>query len=146
MSPSSPERAFIFIFKKGDPNSAVILHAQNAGEFISLAKTFTGSAGKGLESSTLIGPAAEWKTVYWKQNSLELPSNDSTRLVIKGFDHNKQLQIEIDTVFTLNDSIINFNTILPASNYPYLQLQAKYFDELTMTPAQVNRWHVLYQP
>lgn len=145
MTPASPDRAFIFIFEKGDPSTAVTLHAQNAGEFISLSNSFSGSVGSGIETSTLIGPAAEWKTVYWKQDSEELPSNDSTRLVIRGFDHNKQFQIEIDTVFSSNDSIQNFNTILSATDYPFLQLQAKYFDGTTLTPAQVDRWHVLYQ-
>lgn len=146
MLPTSPDRAFIFIFKKGDPSSAVTLHAQNAGEYISLSNTFAGSVGSGIESSTLIGPAAEWKTVYWKQDAEELPSNDSTRLVMRGYDYNKQFQVAIDTVFSSNDSIQNFNSILSAIDYPYLQLQAKYFDKTTLTPAQVNRWHVLYQP
>ncbi|WP_107039841.1 putative type IX secretion system sortase PorU2 [Brumimicrobium mesophilum] len=146
MSPSSPDRAFIFIYEKGDPSTAMTIHAQNSGEFISLANTFSGSVGSGIESSTLIGPAAEWQTIYWKQSSMETPVNDSTRLVIKGYDHNKQFQIEIDTVFSNNDSIQNFNTILSANDYPYLQLQAKYYDKITLTPAQVDRWHVLYQP
>ncbi|RYM32865.1 hypothetical protein ERX46_12470 [Brumimicrobium glaciale] len=146
MSPTSPERAFILIYEKGNPSSAAIVHAQNSGEFINLSNALTGSAGSGFETSTLIGPAAEWNTVYWKQNSMELPTNDSTRLVIRGFDHNKQFQIQIDTVFTSNDSIINFNSILSASDYPYLQLQANYYDQATLTPAQIDRWHVLYQP
>ncbi|PWH86015.1 putative type IX secretion system sortase PorU2 [Brumimicrobium oceani] len=146
MSPSAPERAFILIYEKGNPSSAEIVHAQTAGESIVLSNVLTGVAGSGFESSTLIGPAAKWETVYWKQHSKELPTNDSTRMVIKGFDHNKQLQIEIDTIFTSNDSIINFNAILSATDYPYLQLQANYYDNVTLTPAQVDRWHVLYQP
>ena len=145
IAPTSPERAFILIYEKGNPSSAVIVHAQNTGEFITLANVFSGPIGSGIESSKLIGPAAEWKTMYWKQSAQETAANDSTRLVIRGYDHNKQFQIEIDTVFTGNDSIINFNTILSANDYPYLQLQAKYFDKLTLTPAQVDRWHILYQ-
>ncbi|RFC53701.1 putative type IX secretion system sortase PorU2 [Brumimicrobium aurantiacum] len=146
MNAGAPERAFILLFEKGDPSTAVVVHAQNSGEYISLAQTFAGSVGSGIESSTLIGPAAEWETVYWKQDAEETATNDTTRLVIRAFDHNKQFQTELDTVFNANDSILNFNTIFPANDYPYLQLQAQYKDEITLTPAQVDRWHVLYQP
>jgi len=144
MSPTSAERAFIFIVEKGNPGSAAIVHAQNPGEFISLSSSFTGSVGSGIETSTIIGPALNWKTLYWKQSSVEFPTNDSTRLVIRGLNANQQVQLEIDTVFTANDSILNLNNLIPANQYPYLQLQAKYYDDLTLSPAQVDRWHVLY--
>jgi hypothetical protein len=144
MSPTAPERAFIFIVEKGNPSSATIVHAQNPGEYISLSSIFTGSVGSGIETSTVIGPAVNWKTLYWKQSSMELPTNDSTRLIIRGLDASQQIQIEIDTVFTSRDSILDLNNLIPANQYPYLQLQAKYFDDLTLTPAQVDRWHVLY--
>jgi len=144
MTPTSPERAFILIFEKGDPSSAKIIHAENSGDFISLSSSFTGSVGNGIETSTIIGPALNWKTLYWKQSSLEQPTNDSTRLVIRGLNANKQIQIEIDTVFTARDSILNLNNLVDASQYPYLQLQAKYYDDISLTPAQVDRWHVLF--
>src|SRR5690554_8057292 len=144
MTPTSPERAFILIFEKGDPSSAKIIHAENSGDFISLSSSVTGSVGSGIETSTIIGPALNWKTLYWKQSSVEFPTNDSTRLVIRGLNANQQVQLEIDTVFTANDSILNLNNLIPANQYPYLQLQAKYYDDLTLSPAQVDRWHVLY--
>ncbi|PKR80640.1 hypothetical protein CW751_09735 [Brumimicrobium salinarum] len=144
ISPTAPERAFILIVKKGDPSSATIVHAQTAGEFISASKSFTGAVGNGVESSTIIGPALNWNTLYWKQNSLENPSNDSTQLLIRGLNASQQVAVEIDTVFTHNDSILNLNNLIPAEQYPYLQLQANYFDDITLTPAQVDRWHVLY--
>lgn len=144
MAPDSPQRAFIFIVRKGDPASGQTLHAQYNKEFIQLSGTFTGAIGEGVETSTIIGPSLNWKTVYWKQESLEVPTNDSTRLVIRGLDINQQVQMEIDTVFTSNDSILNLNNLIPAEQYPYLQLRAKYFDGITISPAQVNRWHVLY--
>lgn len=144
ITPTSPERAFIFIVEKGNPASATIVHAQNAGEFISLSKSFAGAVGSGVETSTIIGPATNWRTLYWKQDSSEQPSGDSTRLIIRGLNANQQPQIEIDTVFTARDSILNLNNLIPAATSPYLQLQAKYYDQSTLTPAQIDRWHVLY--
>lgn len=144
MSPTSSQRAFITMFRKGDPASAETVHAQEAGEFISLTHDFITSTAQGVETSTTIGPALNWRTLYWKQDSMENPNTDSTRLVIRGLNYNQQVELEIDTVFTANDSILNLNALVPANQYPYLQLRAKYFDPTSLTPAQVNRWHVLY--
>ncbi|HLV41525.1 MAG TPA: C25 family cysteine peptidase [Brumimicrobium sp.] len=144
ITPTSPERAFILIVEKGNPASARIIHAQTPGEYITLSSIFTGSVGNGVETSTVIGPALNWKTLYWKQSSMESPSTDSTRLVIRGLNPNQQVLLEIDTVFSANDSILNLNNLVDASQYPYLQLQAKYYDNTNLTPAQVDRWHVLY--
>ena len=60
-------------------------------------------------------------------------------------DAAKNFQFAIDTAFTLNDSIVNLNNLIPANQYPYLQLQASYKDTADLTPAQVDRWHVLYE-
>jgi hypothetical protein len=146
MSPTSPERAFIFFYQKGNPTFTVQeVHATQANEFITMSSMIESSISTGLETSTIIGPAAEWHTVYWKQDGLETPNMDETRLIIRGLDINKNVQIEIDTLFTHNDSIQFFNTILPAQQYPYLQLRAVYKDTANLTPAQVDRWHVLYE-
>lgn len=138
-------RAFIFLTRKGDPSTTQEILAQNPGEFISLTATIDGSSDSGVERSTLIGPSAEWETLYWKQEPSENPTDDRTTLRIKALDWNKSVQMEIDTTFTLIDSIVNLNNLIPANQYPYLQLEARYKDSTNSTPAQVNRWHVLYQ-
>lgn len=138
-------RAFIFLTKKGDPSSTQEVFAQYPGEFISLTATIDGISDAGVERSTLIGPSAEWQTLYWKQDPSENPTDDKTRLIIRALDWNQSVQLEIDTTFSLNDSILNLNNLIPANQYPYLQLQASYSDTTNSTPAQVDRWHVLYQ-
>lgn len=145
IGPGEPNRAFAMVVTKGDPSSAEIVHAENAGDFIQVSKTVEGSAFKGTERSTIIGPALEWHTVYWKQDALENPNFDETKLSIRALDANKALQFQIDTTFTHNDSIINFNNLIDAAQFPYLQLQATYIDTVDQTPAQVDRWHVLYE-
>ena len=56
-------------------------------------------------------------------------------------------QYQIDTLFTLNDSIINLNaTLINAVLFPYIKLRATYEDPVTDTPAAIDRWHVLFNP
>jgi len=71
---------------------------------------------------------------------------DTTRLRIFGLQSNGVETLLIDTLFTENDSIINFNSIHSATDYPYLKLQSHNIDTIDYTPAQTDRWHVLYSP
>ena len=41
---------------------------------------------------------------------------------------------------------MNLGSFINASSYPYISLEATYKDELFSTPAQIDRWHVLFQP
>jgi flagellar hook assembly protein FlgD len=41
---------------------------------------------------------------------------------------------------------MNLNSFINASQYPYLQLEARYTDTVDYTPAQVDSWHVLFSP
>lgn len=144
-----PNKAFIFFYKKGDPTSVqevVATQPDNMTELISLEVEIDGFNYLGAEKSTVIGPAQKWETIYWKQDALEAPFNDTTRLKIQGLDWSRNVLTTIDTVFTHKDSILQLNSILPAASYPYLQLSASYKDKNTYTPAQIDRWHVLYQP
>jgi hypothetical protein len=141
-----PNLPFAFFCRKGDPNSVVELYAQQAGEDLHLEGELIGYDYTGQEFSTMIGPAAEWGSVLWKQNSLESVTADSTVLYIRAFDASGALQMVIDTAFTQNDSIVDLNALVDAQNYPFLQLGAYYKDTVTFTPAQIDRWHVLYSP
>jgi hypothetical protein len=52
----------------------------------------------------------------------------------------------IDTFFTPNDSILNLNSLIDASVYPYIQIGVYHSDVSNLTPGQVDRLHVLYSP
>lgn len=144
--PTNSNNAFIYIAKIGDISNTLELIGSSAGESMEGTFDMSGFDYSGLESSPLIGPSSEWKTIYWRQNPEEINSADSTRLKIKAFDVNKNFQFEIDTVFSLNDSILNLTSIVDANGYPFIQLEAYYHDDSSFTPAQVDRWHVLFSP
>lgn len=141
-----PNLPFIFFCKKGDPNSVVEEFCQDPSGDVSVNIELVGKFYNGFETSTRIGPAAEWHNVYWKQDPLETPTLDSTNLRITGYNWAGAPLLTLDTLFTSNDSIIDLNNIFDASLYPYLTLQSSYVDTLTFTPSQIDRWHVLYQP
>jgi hypothetical protein len=141
-----PELPFAFFCKKGDPNSVVEYCAVDASDDFILQATLEGYDNVGVETTPLIGPTTNWGNVYWKQDPLEVSSLDSTVLTINTYDISGAWQSRIDTAFTLNDSILNLNNLVDASQYPYIDLSAYYVDTNTFTPAQIDRWHVLYSP
>ena len=144
--PGRANLAFSIFFKKGDPSSIIQRFAYSNTDVIDYSVPLENSSLVGLETSTLIGPAGNWGNLYWKQDALESPTEDSTALKIKVFDVNQSFQFDIDTLFTSNDSILNLNSIVDANLYPYIKLEALYTDSTFMfpSPANIDRWHILY--
>lgn len=142
-SATNEEGPMAMFFKKGDPNSMVEQYAA-VGDDVHLSASFNGNGSSGVETSPIIGPSYDWQALYWKQDPMENPSKDSTRLKVNLYNQFKQYQSQIDIDFTRHDSIINLNTSIDANLYPYISLSASYFDDSTFTPAQMDHWHVLH--
>ena len=144
--PSRPNYSFSFFCKKGDPNSVIERYAKNSSEIISLSALLNKKDHQGQENTPLIGPTSNWNKLSWKQDSKDLINKDSTELHIKVYDIHKSFQFQIDTVFTHKDSILNLSSRINAVDYPYISLSADYIDKINLTPAQIDRWNVLFEP
>lgn len=141
-----PNRPFIFYVKKGDFSTVQEGYALVQGGELQIKVDIDGADYGGRETSTLIGPASNWGNVYWKQDPKEFPTDDSTSLHIIGYDIFGVQQVDLEQVFTSNDSLLNLNGLIDANLYPYISLRADYIDSTTNTPAQIDRWHVLFSP
>ncbi|MBL1280604.1 MAG: hypothetical protein COA33_010040 [Fluviicola sp.] len=144
--PGRPNLPFAFFVRKGDPSSVVEYVSQNSSDDFSITANLVGPIDRGSETAPLIGPTTNWGTLHWKQDPLEVTSSDSTQLIIKTYDLAGNYQTQIDTSFTLDDSILNLGSLIDANQYPFISLEAYYKDTVALTPAQIDRWHVLYSP
>jgi hypothetical protein len=135
---------YIGYYTQGDVSTYTEVYGSSVGEHIVFEDTLWGFDYSGFETSTIIGPSTNWETVYWKQNSLENPTTDTTRLQIFGRTFSGAETLLIDTLFTNHDSISNFNNLYSADEYPYLRLSSHQIDTVDFTPAQIDGWHVLY--
>lgn len=141
------EMAFIYIGQMGNPSFVYETTATTLFEEIYQEVPLTGANFYGTERSTLIGPSSNWNTLYWKQDTENpVPGLDSTFLKIIPYTASGNQGPIIDTLFNANDSIENFNNVIDAANYPYLRLEAEYALSSSPLPAQVDRWHILYDP
>jgi hypothetical protein len=144
---------FIFFCKKGDLSSAITkrsaeitpgLNAQS--QLLELNTTVYSNLENGKIRSPIIGPSNNWKSIYWSQSALENPSSDSTRIRILGVASPtiNQTELLIDTLFTSNDSLLNLHPIL--YKYKYLKLEMEAYDDSVLTPAQIGKWQLIYDP
>lgn len=140
------EGPMAFFCKKGDPSSVIESFASFPSQNVQL-NALLEATGFGREKGPLIGPSTEWHNVYWKQHPFEGgPNADSVLLSIHAYDVNQNFQYSVDTAFSLNDSILLLNNLINASTYPYISLEASMMDTLNATAAQIDRWHVLFDP
>lgn len=140
---------FAFFVKKGDLNSVIegyVPGTQGQGQTFQIKVDLVGADTYGREDGPLIGPASNWGNVYWKQNAQEVPTEDSTILYITAYDASGVPQTSLNQIFTPNDSLINLNSLIDASLYPFISLRADLIDSTDNTPAQLDRWHVLFTP
>lgn len=62
---------FAFFCRKGDVNSVVENYAQFPGENVHLTALVEGYDFIGSESTEFIGPAADWQSLFWKQDPIQ---------------------------------------------------------------------------
>ena len=79
------------------------------------------------------------------KSALELLSADSSRLRILGLPSilSNQKVLLIDT-FSNIDSLVNLQNI--DSMFKFLQLEMETSDDSLLTPAQISRWQITYDP
>jgi hypothetical protein len=131
--------------KNGPVGNATEVVGANAASVITLQDTFVTNWNTGKITSPVIGPAAAWGSFHWKQHADELPDNDVVSVVLYGITANG---IE-DSLTSFVEDSTDINSLLPyvnASAYPYIRLVAEMKDDTSRTPAQMERWHVLYTP
>jgi hypothetical protein len=148
-----PNYPFAFFVRKGYPNTVVEnlidpttgAGAENGYASVHINTYMPTSKTQGQETSTLIGPAINWGAVYWKQESIDPINNaDTTRLIIQPYTWEKTPGTPINLYFSNNDSLLNLQGLVNPVQYPYIRLRAEYKDSTNFTPAQMDRWHVLY--
>ena len=147
--------AFVFFCKKGDISGALTTRSINpvfvnnwpaSPENLHFETYINGSSQNGLASTPVIGPANKWHSLHWKQHPLETNSGDTTRLILFGKNYLNIEHVIFDTLLTKYDSIINLSSLIDPALHPFLRLQANLTDTLDLTPAQIERWQLIYDP
>ena len=137
--------AWIFLFKKNgqtefSPRSAFTETIYDRVTI--LADCFTPDT-LGYVTSPLFGPAKSWKQLHWRGSSQEQALNDNPTIDVLGVDTNG-VQTKL---YTVGRDQQDFDiSAVSAVRYPYIQLQLRNVDSITLTPYQLRYWRLDYDP
>ncbi len=119
-----------------DPLSATPTNAQQ----ISLNETLLSKFKQGAITSSLIGPATNWRNFVNKVEISELPQTDVFTFDIYGVD---LAGMETKLFDNLSANEIDL-TGIDANTYPLLKIRYDVTDEINFTAAQLRTWQVFY--
>jgi hypothetical protein len=131
--------------KGGAPGSATEVIGTSQSSVLTLQDTLLTNWNSGYIASPVIGPAVQWGSFHWKQHPAETPDHDSVSVELIGITAGGTETL-ITTFPEDSTDILNLTSYVNASMYPYIRLVARMKDDTSRTPAQMDRWHVLYTP
>ena len=139
----------IILGKKGAAEGTALIITADEGsgipadeQEISLNTEISGQATSGSITTALIGPAESWRQFLHSVRIPDNPGEESYHFSIfgKGSDNSEILLYD-----NIQDQILNISSIDPA-RYPYLRLKFYTRDTVSLSPAQIRYWMVLYDP
>ncbi|MBX9850395.1 MAG: hypothetical protein K2X86_01400 [Cytophagaceae bacterium] len=133
---------YILFAQKGNPNPIFEDYGATNEEIV-FVDTLVGTYNKGYITSTLIGPAEDWTTLFRHVSYTESPVTDQYELSIIGVDLEGN---NIDTVSISQIDALPLSGIVNANQYPFIRLLAEVSDVTNVTPPQLERWQVIYSP
>lgn len=137
---------YILFAQKGGPTLQEVIATSIANpttETITMDYELGGGYTKGTITSTRIGPATDWGTLYKKILPVETSNSpDVWRLSVIGENLAGQ-QVVLYNNVPQNQYAFPLNNI-DATRYPYLRLQLYTQDSINFTPTQLKRWQVIF--
>ena len=106
---------------------------------LALSYALSTSNAAGSITSTLIGPAQKWETLF-NVIKTETPTA-SYKLALVGIDANNNATVLNPDIKTKSLNLSSYS----ATAYPYMQLQLALNDSINRTPPQLKQWLITYK-
>jgi hypothetical protein len=135
---------YTFFCQKGHPETAKEKIGTSPDFETDLYVNLSTAFNYGTIESTIIGPSNHWSSLHWFQESIDTPTQDSSRLEILSYDPITQISQPIDTIYPDLYDVYNLNNEIPADENPYIKLKFWTRDDSTKTPGQINKWQIMY--
>lgn len=136
------EAVIIFARKGAAPGSARMVKASTSPanqQKITVDATITGRFRSGTMTSGLIGPAQQWNNFFTRYK--ETDTSDETVFDVIGVKSNGE-----EAVLKINVTNGEDLSSIYAGEYPYVKVLFKATDDVFVTPSQLYRWMVTYEP
>jgi hypothetical protein len=141
------EVPYIVFGKKGAaPGSARELIGSSESSNLRLDTTITTNWNDGYIASPVIGPAQRWDSLSWAQHTMDggiTYDSIAVRLIGIRYDGKEFTLGNFDKNTT---EVGNLSSFVDAKVFPTIRLVAYLKDDTLHTPAQLERWQVMYTP
>ena len=135
---------FSIIARKGDPNFAFELYGDTINSVLNNSVAIPAAGSRGSVASSRIGPATQWNRASWLARSYDEPAGDRVEMRLFGIaPGGTETQIELGSIDNFNDSV-DLGELVSAAEFPMLRFEAFLEDTVNVTPAQLDRWHIIY--
>lgn len=138
-------RAFSFMYRKNRQGffSPRFVISDSTYDRITLSTSLISPDTVGYINSPKFGPAKAWKKVEWDGVSLESPSSDNPTVDVVGSDYTglETMLYKLDK----NTRLFDISPVDP-EKYPFIQLKMRNVDTLNVSPFQLKKWSVYYDP
>ena len=142
--PNGDNIPYIFFAKKGDTSTAQEMYGATPDDTLDFHTQIPTNFTYGQVHSTLIGPSTSWKTLHWRQISLENPAKDSVYIKTMAYKPNNDSTLIIPYLYPPNYDVNDLYNYADATQFPYLRLSMFTDDDSLKTPSQLTRWQVTY--
>ena len=134
---------YMFFMKRGYPASVQQLIGDHATDTLRLNALLSSVWDRGTTTTENIGPSTNWTSLHWRQHTTDVgTSSDSIVLNIFGIRPDGSLDTLLLGIHpNTSDTTLSW---IPASQYPYIRLQAYLKDDSLRTPPQMDKWQVYY--
>ena len=128
---------YLFLARKNDGKPIFEGYA-NPQSSVYLDTIIIGRQDTGNITSTVIGPATSWGTVY--RTVKDVDSSDHYTLQVIGINQAGKDSLLVKNVSSDTFNISNIN----ATQFPYLELNIIESDTVSLTPPQLKEWQVIF--
>lgn len=136
---------YIVLIEKGQSEPIAELMGESFTDALELNVDLDASGNNGAMVSVAAGPVAEWGSFHYRFKPRENPTQDSVgvRLIGQQWNNaNVDLPNTLTSGFSLDEP--NLETEVDAQQFPFLRIRTRLADATDETPAQLKRWHLLY--
>ncbi|HEY8896302.1 MAG TPA: C25 family cysteine peptidase [Niastella sp.] len=138
-------RAFSFMYRKDRQGffGPRFVISDSTYDRITLSTSVISPDTVGYINSPKFGPAKSWKKVEWDGVSLESPTVDNPTVDVVGSDYSgmETVLFKLDR----NTRTMDISSV-DSSKYPFIQLKMRNVDSVNVSPFQLKKWGVYYEP
>jgi hypothetical protein len=135
---------YIFLAKKGKPQSAIEVIGKKYDEFIYLTSNLQNNLTYGNLTSSMIGPASQWDSLHWDHYAPGSKLGDSLSLSMHGLAKD-QRTIMADRTFKEHQKKNRISNLLNHESAPFMELNLFLSDNVNQSAPQIDQMTVLYE-